>query len=116
MFAVVEVAATVKTALVSAEVVPTATLSVRVWSLTNVPWSWNPETLEAEIAPQITLPEESVVRAFEEEQVGMVEIRRPPPLICKPPAKVEVAFPSTAKEDVATSPCTVVVPAKSAPP
>ena len=70
----VEVAATVRTALTSAEVVPTATLSVRVWRRTKVPSSWKPETLEAEIAPQRMLPDESVVKALEEEQVGMVVI------------------------------------------
>ena len=90
-FAVVEVAATVRTALTSAEVVPTATLSVSVWRRTKVPSSWNPETLEAEIAEQKTLPEASVVRAEEEEQVGMVEIWMPPPATISPEARVEVA-------------------------
>ena len=91
MFAVVEVAATVKTALVSAEVVPTATLSVKVWRRTKVPSSWKPETLEAEIAPQMMLPEASVVKALEEEQVGMVVIWMLPPATIRPEAKVEVA-------------------------
>ena len=73
-FAVVEVAPMVRTALTSAEVVPTATLSVSVWRRTKIPSSWNPETLVAEIAEQKMLPDESVVKALEEEQVGMVVI------------------------------------------
>ena len=92
--AVVEVAPTVKTALASAEEVPTAVMSVKVWSLTKVPSSCQPETLEAEaeIAPQITLPEASVVKAFELEQVGMVVICIPPPETMSPEARVEVEF------------------------
>ena len=42
-------------------------------SLTVAPSSVKPEMLAIEIAPQITFPEESVVRALEEEQVGIVE-------------------------------------------
>ena len=87
----VEVAATVRTALTSAEVVPTATLSVRVWRRTKVPSSWKPETLEAEIAEQRMLPDESVVKALEEEQVGMVVIWMPPPATIRPLANVLVA-------------------------
>jgi hypothetical protein len=41
-----EVAATVRTDLTSAVVVPIATLSVMVCSLTNVPSSCQPDTLE----------------------------------------------------------------------
>ena len=88
---VVEVAATVRTERTSAEVVPIATLSVKVWRRTKVPSSWKPETLEAEIREQMMLPEESVVRAEEEEQVGMVVIWMPPPATMSPEANVLVA-------------------------
>ena len=81
----------VRTALTSAEVVPMATLSVWVWRRTKIPSSWNPETLEAEMAEQKMLPNESVVRAEEEEQVGMVEIWMLPPATMSPEARVEVA-------------------------
>ena len=53
-------------------------------SLTVAPSSVNPETLAAEIAPQITFPEESVVRALEEEQVGSVKILKPPAMTSSP--------------------------------
>ena len=72
-------------------VVPMASQSELVVSLTIVPSSVNPETLEAEIAPQIMFPEESVVRALEEEQVWTVEILRPPARTSSP-RKVLVAF------------------------
>ena len=88
---VVEVAATVNTERTSAEVVPIAMLSVKVWRRTRIPSSWKPETLEAEIAEQRMLPEASVVRAEEEEQVGMVVIWIPPPATMSPEARVEVA-------------------------
>ena len=88
---VVEVAATVRTERTSAEVVPIATLSVWVWRRTKVPSSWKPETLVAEIAEQMMLPDPSVVKALEEEQVGMVEIWMPPPATIRPEASVEVA-------------------------
>ena len=62
------------------------------------------------------LPEESVVRALEPEQVAIVETRRPPALTIKPPeVNVEDAEPVTRRLDVSTvlvenTPCTVVVP------
>ena len=49
MFDWVEVAPIVRTEETSAVLVPIATLSVKVWGLTRVPSSWNPETLEAEM-------------------------------------------------------------------
>ena len=55
------------------------------------PSSVNPETFEAEIAPQIMFPEESVVRALEEEQVWTVEMRSPPAMTSSP-RRVEVAL------------------------
>ena len=91
MFDWVEVAPIVRTELTSAVVVPIATLSVKVWGRTNVPSSWNPETLEAEMPVHWRLPEESVVRALEPEQVVMVEILRSPPAMTSPEFKVEVA-------------------------
>ena len=84
MFAVVEVAATVRTERTSAEVVPTAVLSVRVWSRTRVPSSCHPETLEAVIPWQMMLPDESVVKALEPLQVAMVEILSPPATTSSP--------------------------------
>ena len=75
--AVVEVAATVRTERTSAEVVPTARLSVRVCNRTRVPSSWNPERLRVP-AWQMMLPDESVVKALEPEQVGRVVTRSPP--------------------------------------
>ena len=60
-------------------------------SLTIDPSSVNPEGVTSEIAVQITLPAASVVKALEPEQVAIVPIRSPPPLTCKPPARVEVA-------------------------
>ena len=91
MLEVVEVAATVRTELTSAVVVPIATLSVRVWRRTNVPSSCHPEMLEAEMPVHWRLPEESVVRALEPEQVVMVEILRSPPAMTRPEERVEVA-------------------------
>ena len=43
-----------------------------------------PETLEAVMPWQITLPEESVVKALEPEQVGTVETRSPPATTSSP--------------------------------
>lgn len=94
-FDAVEVAPIVRTERTSAEVVPMATLSVTVCNLTRVPSSCHPETLEAFTAPQITLPEESVFRAFELEQLWIVEILKPPPETISPFSIVEVAPPAT---------------------
>ena len=87
---VVVVAAIVVWEFEATVVVPMASQSELVVSLTIVPSSVNPETLEAEIAPQIMFPEESVVRALEEEQVWTVEILRPPARTSSP-RKVLVA-------------------------
>ena len=87
---VVEVAATVNTERTSAEVVPKATLSVKVWRRTKVPSSWKPDRFCVEV-PQSMLPEESVVRAEVPEQVWMVEILMSPPETIRPEARVEVA-------------------------
>lgn len=86
----VVVAATVRTLLTSAVVVPMETLSVRVCSWTKVPVSVKPDTLEAEIPWQITLPEVSVVSALAPEQVGMEETLKPP-ATTSPELRVEVA-------------------------
>ena len=90
MLAVLDVAAMVTIDLASGVVVPIPTLSVWVVRRTRVPSSVHPETLEAEIAPQITLPEESVVRALEEEHVPTVDILNPPAMTSSP-LKVLVA-------------------------
>ena len=87
----VEVAPMVSIEETSAEDVPTAILSVKVWGRTRVPSSWNPETLDAEMPVHWRLPEESVVRALEPEQVAMVEILRSPPAMTRPELRVEVA-------------------------
>ena len=87
----VEVAPMVRIEETSAEDVPTATLSVKVWGRTNVPSSWKPETLDAEMPVHWRLPEESVVSAEEPEQVRMVEILRSPPAMTSPEERVEVA-------------------------
>ena len=60
-------------------------------SLTTSPSSVQPETLAAVIAPQITLPEESVVRALAPEQVCTVETLKPP-YATSNPLKVFVAL------------------------
>jgi hypothetical protein len=82
--AVVLVAPMVTTELTSAVVVPIATLSVWALSLTKVPSSTQPNVLVAVIPVQITFPEESVVRALEPEQVGMVATLKPPTEMLSP--------------------------------
>ena len=80
---VVEVAATVRTERTSAEVVPKATLSVKVWRRTKVPSSWNPDRFWVE-DPQSMLPELSVVRAEAPEQLWTVDTLRPPAMTSRP--------------------------------
>ena len=84
-------AATVKTERTSAEVVPTATLSVRVWRRTRVPSSWKPETLPVSASvPQTMSPFALVSKAPDPVQEIMFLVLIPP-ATTMPPAKVEEA-------------------------
>lgn len=87
---VVVVAAMVAWEVEGTVVVPIATQSELVVSLTVEPSSVHPEEAPV-IAPQITMPEESVVSALEPEHDWRVAILAPPPLIVSPPWMVEVA-------------------------
>jgi hypothetical protein len=90
----VVVAPTVRTLLTSAEVVPIATLSVWVVSLTNVPSSVQPEAPPPESSvSQMMFPDASVARARVLLQLSTVDSCTPPALTSIPPAKVEVPVP-----------------------
>ena len=84
IFAVVEVAFTVRTDLTSGEEVPMPTLSVRVVSLTIVPSSVQPGSVAPASGSQITFPLESEAKAFAPWQLWIVEILNPPAMTSSP--------------------------------